>query len=58
MNDIIMEPHIDKQSPSFTDEYSSMDKPTDLKIPSFLNNRRSESAEKYFDWIKKTQRKY
>ncbi len=58
MNDIIMEPRIGKQSQSFIDQYLQMDNPKDLEIPSLLNNRRSESAEKYFGWSKKIQRKY
>ena len=34
-----------------------MHKAVDKEIIPFSINRRSESAEKYFDWVKNTQRK-
>jgi hypothetical protein len=52
-----MEPHINKPDPSFGDQYPPMDKPIDPEAPSLSSSRRSESAEKYFNWIRKTQRK-
>jgi len=57
MDDIIMESPPSKPIPSFIDQNLPMDKSIDLEIPSFLNNRRSESAEKYFSWARKANRK-
>jgi hypothetical protein len=57
MDDIVMEPQSIKDTPVLVDENPSMDNPIDIQTSAFLNNRRSESAEKYFDWVRKTQRK-
>lgn len=52
-----MEPNIIKSNPSFIEQYPPMARPINLEILPYLSNRRSESAEKYFNWAGKTHRK-
>lgn len=42
---------------SYDQLYPMIDKDRNFERPSFANHRRSESAEKYFGWAGKTQRK-
>jgi len=51
MDQIAMEPYL-------IDEYGSVENPLPTKIHVLLKKRYSESAEKYFDWASKTNRKF
>jgi len=48
LNDVMID-----WNPSLTNQYSIKD----FETPTFSNHRRSESAEKYFGWARKTNRK-
>ncbi len=45
------------KDPSLTEENESIESPFSKQIYPILNQRRSDSAEKYFDWASKTNRK-
>lgn len=51
MDQIAMEPYL-------IDEYGSVENPLPTTIHVLLKKRYSESAEKYFDWASKTNRKF
>ncbi|CAF0841557.1 unnamed protein product [Rotaria sp. Silwood1] len=51
-----MKSRLIKATPSSIDHHSSIDKTINLKIRATLNNAQSESGEKYFNWVRKTQR--
>ncbi|CAF2368876.1 unnamed protein product [Rotaria sp. Silwood2] len=53
---IVMKPHINKAVSSLMDQHPSMDKTTNVKMRSNSYNGQSESGEKYFNWVRKTQR--
>ncbi len=53
MSDIIVEPSMIDSNPSLNNQYPIKH----FETPTYLNHRRSESAEKYFGWARKTQRK-
>ncbi len=57
INDIALESHMIKPSPFLMDQYAPTDKLVNIEPSVFPSHLRSESAEKYFDWVKKTQRK-
>lgn len=54
---MIMEPHLIKSNPSFIGQHPSMDRTFGFDNSLNLLNRRSESAERYFGWAGKGNRK-
>ena len=44
-------------SPSLIDEYALVQSTPPVEVDPILNERRADSAEKYFDWAGKTHRK-
>jgi hypothetical protein len=57
IDDSIMDSYIIKHTRFFDDQNSIMKKSFNVKSRSFLKNHRSDSAETYFNWAAKTQRK-
>lgn len=57
-NQVVMSPYLNDDISSSVDEYGPLEDSYPVKIPSFLNKRRTDSAEKYFDWASKTNRKF
>ncbi|CAF0949721.1 unnamed protein product [Rotaria sordida] len=56
IEDLIMKPYLVKATSSLIDQHPSIDKIGSFKIRSSLENAHSESGEKYFNWVRKTQR--
>jgi hypothetical protein len=52
-----MEPYLIDDTSSSIDEHDSEEERLPRQIQPFLNKRRLDSAEKYFDWASKTNRK-
>jgi hypothetical protein len=52
-----MEPYLIDDTSSSVDEYGSIENPFAAQEHPFLGKRRTDSAEKYFNWAGKTNRK-
>ncbi len=52
MSDVIIEPPVMDSNLFLNDQYPIKDS----EVPTYNIHRRSESAEKYFGWARKTQR--
>ncbi len=56
-DDSSMDTYISKHKRFFNDRHLIMKRPSNVKSRSSLKNIRSDSAETYFNWAEKTQRK-